>query len=121
MQATSPPSGLDLHFAATLRPLLQVLKVIMYKCPHCGVKTISAWKKLSAGRAMPAKCTNCGGNSYIRIKDQIVGQVLLSVISLIFIMPAIALGDARLAIGIIPLSIFILKPLLLNKPLEKVT
>lgn len=31
----------------------------MYTCPHCGKAGISLYKKLTAGTAIPAICTNC--------------------------------------------------------------
>jgi len=40
----------------------------MYKCPQCGKETISGWKKSQASRFRPAKCSSCGGLSYVPIK-----------------------------------------------------
>jgi hypothetical protein len=31
-----------------------------YPCPHCGQRTISAWRRLSLGPARPAVCSACG-------------------------------------------------------------
>jgi len=40
----------------------------MYKCPHCGEETISAWNKSKADFFSPAQCPLCGGACYVSIK-----------------------------------------------------
>ena len=39
----------------------------MYKCPCCGMNSISWWKKLFSTRLAPKLCNSCGGEFYVPI------------------------------------------------------
>jgi transposase-like protein len=51
----------------------------MYKCPHCGKKSIPLWKKLIMDPRYNYKCKECGG--YINTPYYYL--VLISVVTLI--------------------------------------
>ncbi len=91
----------------------------MYPCPHCKRETISTWKKLSAGKALPAKCSNCGQKSYIGFKNQFIAQVLLGFLSFIFILPVIDYDQLWAITGIVLLALLLGKIFLLDRPMEK--
>lgn len=37
----------------------------METCPHCSAPTISRWRKANATSVRPARCSSCGGLSFI--------------------------------------------------------
>lgn len=91
----------------------------MYNCPHCNQETIPGYKKFMSGKSDPAVCLNCGLKSYPDARQAIIGQVAFFLSSLIFIVPAIYLGELWLSGGIFVCAAACFKYWILDKPMIK--
>ncbi|MCR5867105.1 hypothetical protein [Aquincola sp. J276] len=74
------------------------------QCPHCGLRALSAWRKLALGPAGRARCRSCGLRVGVAPVQALLAMlpsvlVVLAVLTGIVRQPGLAVGAALLGIA----------------------
>jgi hypothetical protein len=78
----------------------------MNTCPHCSAPTISGWRKLNATSSHPARCSACGGLSFVSGWSHHIGTLFGEVAFWGSIVLALVLHSWYVLL-LLPISIFI--------------
>lgn len=89
----------------------------MHECPHCRKESISSWQKVLSVTFLPAKCSQCRGESHIHVMYGLVALTSWIVLTWICIGLAYMTRQSIFLLGSIPALYFAVYKYLLRAPM----